>query len=425
MVSVSLKTFVTLTILCNLFLSVSLDCPGNNGLCEWITWSSWSDCSRSCGGGTRKRDRNTCCKAELAPHLRVCLADCGISYDHYINSIYASESCNNYCYNGGTYRYGYCRCRIGYKGTCCGDIVTCGQPSSISNGHFTTDNNRYTYNARVTYECSPEYGLEGNKQRMCASNGYWTGISPTCLYAVSCNSSPCKNGATCTNFLGGYRCTCRKGWTGNNCDVDIQPPVVMGCPEDRMIITENMKTLQTWDEPVFEDPHGTPVHVTKNYQTNSHEFPWGEFYIQFVAVKPSNGYRTECKFKISVKPHPCKDMEPPANGVVVCNNWRTDYTKACIFACKADYTLPREAKPDHFYICGATGNWFPSTPVGKCYSKKVFQSNNIFTFSNCTEQEDKNSIGKFYIDLLKESGFNSLCENYPNDCKSENVSINC
>jgi hypothetical protein len=75
----------------------------------------------------------------------------------------------------------------------------------------------------------------------------------------------------------------------------------MGCPEDRMIITENMKTLQTWDEPVFEDPHGTPVHVTKNYQTNSHEFPWGEFYIQFTAVKPSNGYRTECKFKISVK----------------------------------------------------------------------------------------------------------------------------
>ncbi|XP_060571634.1 sushi, von Willebrand factor type A, EGF and pentraxin domain-containing protein 1-like [Ruditapes philippinarum] len=423
MVSVSLTTFLTLTILYNLFLFVSLDCSGGVDRCEWVPWRAWSDCSRSCAGGTRKRDRYFCCKAGL--EIRPCMTDCNMDYDYHSQFFDESESCNTYCYNGGTYRNGYCSCTSRYKGQCCKDVVTCGQPSSISNGSFSTSDKSYTYNARVTYKCNSGYGLKGNNQRTCTTNGYWSGSSPTCLYAVSCNSGPCQNGANCTNLLGGYTCTCTKGWIGKNCDIDIQPPVVKGCPEDRMIITENMTSLQTWDEPVFEDPHGTSVHVTNNYPTNSHEFPWGEFYIHFTAVKPSNGFRTECKFKISVKPHPCQDMEPPANGSVVCNNWRTDYTKACIFACKADYTLPIGTKPDHFYICGATGKWLPSTPVGKCYSKKVFASNNIFTFSNCTEQGDKDAIGKFYIDLLKESGFNSLCENYPDDCKSENVSIKC
>ncbi|XP_060571632.1 sushi, von Willebrand factor type A, EGF and pentraxin domain-containing protein 1-like isoform X2 [Ruditapes philippinarum] len=409
----------------NLLLNLK-DCPSHISRCEWFPWNAWSDCSRSCAGGTRKRDRLFCCNAELVHEMRLCMADCNMDYDYHSQFFDESESCNTYCYNGGTYILnGYCSCTNRYKGQCCKDEVKCGRPSSILNGDFSTNDDRYTYNARVTYKCLPRYGLKGNYQRTCTRYGSWSGSSPTCLYAVSCNSSPCKNGATCTNMLGGYKCVCGKGWTGNICDVDIQPPVVMRCPGDRMIITENMTSLQTWHEPVFEDPHGTPVHITKNYQTNSHEFPWGEFYIHFAAVKPSNGYRTECKFKISVKPRPCKDMEPPANGIVVCNNWTTDYTRACVFVCKADYTLPPGSKPDHFYICGATGNWLPSTPVKKCYSKKVFPSNNINTYSTCTEQGDRDSIGKFYIALLKKSGFNSLCEHYPNDCKSENVSIKC
>lgn len=31
--------------------------------------------------------------------------------------------------------------------------------------------------------------------------------------------SPCKNGATCINEVGTFRCICAPGWTGENCTV--------------------------------------------------------------------------------------------------------------------------------------------------------------------------------------------------------------
>jgi hypothetical protein len=36
-----------------------------------------------------------------------------------------------------------------------------------------------------------------------------------------CAPNPCQNGATCTNGTSGYTCACLPGWTGINCDVNI------------------------------------------------------------------------------------------------------------------------------------------------------------------------------------------------------------
>lgn len=36
-----------------------------------------------------------------------------------------------------------------------------------------------------------------------------------------CVTSPCRNGATCQNANGSYRCHCQAGYTGRNCEVDI------------------------------------------------------------------------------------------------------------------------------------------------------------------------------------------------------------
>ena len=42
-----------------------------------------------------------------------------------------------------------------------------------------------------------------------------------------CSNSPCKNGATCVNLQGSYRCNCKSGYTGSNCETgqtrDISP----------------------------------------------------------------------------------------------------------------------------------------------------------------------------------------------------------
>ena len=35
--------------------------------------------------------------------------------------------------------------------------------------------------------------------------------------SISCSSSPCLNGATCINTLGGFKCQCGPGWTGDVC----------------------------------------------------------------------------------------------------------------------------------------------------------------------------------------------------------------
>ena len=37
----------------------------------------------------------------------------------------------------------------------------------------------------------------------------------------SCNSNPCKNGATCVNGLDNYYCVCDYGWSGNTCDMGL------------------------------------------------------------------------------------------------------------------------------------------------------------------------------------------------------------
>jgi len=161
---------------------------------------------------------------------------------------------------------------------------------------------------------------------------------------------------------------------------------------------------------VFTDPHGFNISVTSNYEESEYEFPWGEFVVQYHAVKPSNGMTTECSFTRAVKrmvflvnfntdgfafqtffvlqhfdeslanlcdcllivcivctsAFPCQALAVPANSVVACNGWQTDYYNICRVSCLHGYALPADVSPDTLYLCGATGSWMPTNAFEKC-----------------------------------------------------------
>lgn len=112
---------IALLIFIGPFLSlVHGGCPGNVGICEWTPWSDWSDCSRECAGGTKRRDRQFCCKLDLADDIERCMKDCKMDYSVHRSGFYDRKECNAFCFNGGKNTLpGYCRCSDRYKGTCC------------------------------------------------------------------------------------------------------------------------------------------------------------------------------------------------------------------------------------------------------------------------------------------------------------------
>ncbi|XP_066275398.1 oncoprotein-induced transcript 3 protein-like [Branchiostoma lanceolatum] len=55
------------------------------------------------------------------------------------------------------------------------------------------------------------------------------GCTGYCGEGGQCFQHPCLNGATCLNTPGSYSCTCRDGWTGRNCETEIDECLEGAC----------------------------------------------------------------------------------------------------------------------------------------------------------------------------------------------------
>ena len=112
--------FVALILVSFMFVDVKAGCSGGVSRCNWTPWKSWSECSRTCGGGTRYRHRHYCCKASLAGDIKACLENCVRSMSYYFSHNSETQSCNTWCYNNGKMdRFISCTCSDPVYGTCC------------------------------------------------------------------------------------------------------------------------------------------------------------------------------------------------------------------------------------------------------------------------------------------------------------------
>ncbi|KAF2351791.1 C-type lectin-like, partial [Trinorchestia longiramus] len=60
-------------------------------------------------------------------------------------------------------------------------FVDCGLPDPISPGVFRLPSNETSYGASVSYECDPNWKVEGRFRRFCLENGTWSGPTPKCI----------------------------------------------------------------------------------------------------------------------------------------------------------------------------------------------------------------------------------------------------
>ena len=53
-----------------------------------------------------------------------------------------------------------------------------------------------------------------------------------CTLSDECLVFPCQNGGTCVDLVGDYVCQCARGYTGKNCDMDIDECASSPCQND-------------------------------------------------------------------------------------------------------------------------------------------------------------------------------------------------
>ncbi|XP_060552570.1 fibulin-1-like [Ruditapes philippinarum] len=183
------------------------------------SWESWSQCSRSCGGGSQTR-----------------YGYCGIWWGRHSET--QSRTCNEFCYNSGSFYGGHCHCSAWRSGSCCQtcrhiNIAQCkhgkqdcgGSPDNIK----CTECERYYVPAGYGHgckRCQHNYVVDRGVPKCACKDGFKLSSNGySCFDVDECvvGNSHCNQ--ICSNTVGSFKCSCRQGYTldsdGQTCsDID-------------------------------------------------------------------------------------------------------------------------------------------------------------------------------------------------------------
>ncbi|XP_052788825.1 uncharacterized protein LOC128223590 [Mya arenaria] len=256
---------------------VQADCPVSR--CQWFPWKSWSDCSRTCGGGTRSRSRLFCCKSNLASDIAACLSDCGRDPNDR-SGFHDYGKCNTWCYNGGTVSTNGCNCPDLYYGYCCDTV--CPSIAECKYRSCTSSYNVYCKECNDNNVFFKRYNGDKECQRMCSWNNHY------------CWPGSCRNGLT-------KDCSCAAGFTSVSNYVEtscqpIQKPSILTC--DTVAIGPNgekktaMSSSNSTECQYLQDIYG-------NYQPTIMQYDLSTEYIIDISSYSRPSYIVEQNFGIT------------------------------------------------------------------------------------------------------------------------------
>ncbi|XP_019641326.1 PREDICTED: fibropellin-1-like [Branchiostoma belcheri] len=73
------------------------------------------------------------------------------------------------------------------------------------------------------FSASETCGIDLDGPTWCVDGGQVSDLYATCVkqHVNGCLNHPCLNGGQCSDLTDGYQCICQTGWTGQNCETDV------------------------------------------------------------------------------------------------------------------------------------------------------------------------------------------------------------